>query len=154
MNKIFLTSDHHFFHQNIIKYCNRPFNSYQEMNEVMIKKWNEKVGKDDIVIHLGDFCLFGKDKAKLIREKLNGEIILVMGNHDYENMKDIGFIVVKGNLQIGNLILSHRPLLKEDIPKGFINVHGHIHDKKSYNGINVSVERTNYEPVELKEISF
>jgi len=150
--KIFITSDHHFYHKNIIRYCDRPFNSYQEMNETMIKKWNKKVGKNDIVIHLGDFCLFGEEKARLIRKQLNGVIILVSGNHDYRNMEDIGFIVVKGNLQIGNLILSHRPLQKDEIPKGFINVHGHIHLKNSYYGINICVEKTNYYPILLENV--
>lgn len=147
---IFIISDTHFFHKNIIKYCNRPFKTYQEMNEFMIKKWNEKVSKEDMVIHLGDFCLYGKHKVKEIRDQLNGTIILIKGNHDNYNMEDLGFLIVRGTLQIGNLILSHRPLLVEEIPEGFINIHGHIHHKDSYNGVNVSVEKTKYEPIKLK----
>lgn len=148
--KVFITSDHHFFHRNIIKYCNRPFNSIEEMNEFMIKKWNEIVSPGDLVIHLGDFCLYGIDKVKKIRNQLNGIIILVKGNHDYEEMDECGFIVVKGSMQLGKLILTHRPIPLDEIPKGFTNVHGHIHDKNSFHGINVSVEKTNYKPIELK----
>lgn len=147
MTEIFITSDHHFFHGNIIKYCNRPFNSYQEMNEFMIKQWNEIISPNDIVIHLGDFAF--RNKANLIRPKLNGIIILVKGNHDLSISDKDGFIIVDGDLIINNLILSHRPL--ETIPKGFKNIHGHIHDKESYFGINVSVERTEYKPIKLSQ---
>ena len=70
------------------------------------------------------------------------------GNHDL-NVSNEDFIIVEGNLIIKNLILSHRPLEKNDIPIGMINIHGHVHDKDSYVGINVSVEKTNYEPIEL-----
>jgi len=150
MTKIFITADQHFYHGNIIKYCNRPFKTYQEMNEVMIKKWNDKVSENDIVIHLGDFSLFGNEKAKEIRSKLNGTIILIRGNHDYKLTEDCGFIIVEGNLIIGNNILSHKPL--QEIPEGFVNVFGHIHHHKAYSGKCVCVEQTNYEPIELDNI--
>jgi len=149
MTKIYITSDHHFFHGNIIKYCDRPFKDYEEMNDVMIKKWNEVVKEDDIVIHLGDFAFRGK--AYLIRPKLNGTIILVKGNHDLNIQDTDGFIIVEGNLIIGNLILSHRPL--EEIPVGFKNIHGHIHNKDSYFGTNVSVEKTDYTPILLESLN-
>ena len=54
---IFFTSDHHFYHSNIIKYCQRPFHSVEEMNEEMIRRWNSVVGVDDTVYYLGDFSL-------------------------------------------------------------------------------------------------
>jgi len=148
MTKIFITSDHHFFHGNIIKYCNRPFKNYKEMNECLIERWNATVGKNDIVFHLGDFAWRGK--AKEIRERLNGTIILVKGNHDKFVVAEDGFIVIEGNLIIGRLILSHEPLSARLIPKGYKNVHGHIHDKTSYIGLNVSVERTDYKPILLE----
>jgi len=150
--KIFITADHHFNHKNIIKYCNRPFKTVEEMDEFMIKKWNSKVDKNDIVIHLGDFSFGKKEKIKEIRKRLNGTIILVTGNHDRKIAGDCDFIIVRGNLQIGNLVLSHRPLTKEEIPKNCKNIHGHIHEKDSYYGINVSVDKTNYEPVEITNI--
>ena len=150
MTKIYITSDHHFFHGNIIKYCNRPFKSYQEMNWLMIEKWNEVINPEDIVIHLGDFAF--RNKANLIRPLLNGTIILIRGNHDTNVVSEDGFIIVEDKLIINNMILTHRPMLKEDIAEGFINVHGHIHDKKSYEGINMSVERTEYKPVLISEI--
>lgn len=149
--KIFITADHHFNHKNIIKYCKRPFKTVEQMNEFMIEKWNSKVDKDDLVIHLGDFSFSDKEKIKEIRKRLNGTIILIKGNHD-KKIKDCGFIIVEGFIQTGNLILSHRPFRKEEIPKGCINVHGHIHEKDSFDGVNVGVDKTNYEPIEIKEI--
>src|SRR3989344_7984229 len=149
-NKIWITSDHHFNHYNIIRYCKRPFGSVKEMNETMIKKWNKKVKPIDLVIHLGDFAF--KRSAGDFRKRLNGTILLIKGNHDFRINKDDGFIIIEGIIQIGNLLLTHRHLLPENIPKGFYNVHGHIHQKDSFNGINVSVEKTDYEPIELNEL--
>ena len=147
--KIFITTDQHFHHKNIIEYCKRPFKTVEEMDRVMIEKWNKKVGKDDLVIHLGDFALGTKEQVKETRKKLNGTIILIKGNHD-KVIKE--FIVVSDSLRIGNIIFSHRPIPKKEIPKSCINVHGHIHEKESLNGINVSVEKTDYEPIELEEL--
>ncbi len=152
--KIFITSDHHFNHKNIIKYCARPFSSVEQMNSVMIERWNKKVTKEDIVIHLGDFAFGSSEKIGEIRKKLNGTVFLIAGNHEScKKMKDAGFVVIRGSIQIENFILSHRPLPQTEIPKGFINVHGHIHQKESLHGINVSVEKTGYEPVEISEIN-
>ena len=153
--KIWTISDNHFFHKNIIKYCNRPFNSVEEMNEFMIRKWNEKISKKDIVIHLGDFALVNIDKIKELRKKLNGIIFLIQGSHDRRIKEYCGFIIIRGTLQIGNLLFSHRPIPLEEIPKGFVNIHGHIHEKDVLDKkkqMNVSVEKTEYEPIEICEI--
>ena len=153
--KLFLISDTHFFHKNIIKYCDRGFSSVEEMNKVMINRWNSKVSKDDIVIHLGDFALTDEKRIIELRNKLNGNIILIEGNHDWRIKESYGFIIIKGNMQVGNVILSHRPLPLEELPKGFINIFGHIHQRDVLDNtkqINLSVEKTNYEPIELKKI--
>lgn len=147
--KIFITADHHFHHKNIIEYCGRPFKTVEEMDKRMIEKWNNKVTKDDLVIHLGDFALGTKEKVKETREMLNGTIILIKGNHDRVSE---GFIIVEDSIRIGNLVFSHRPIPKNEISKGCINVHGHIHEKESISGINVSVEKTDYEPILLDEL--
>jgi calcineurin-like phosphoesterase family protein len=150
--KIFVISDTHFHHENIIKYSNRPFKNVEEMDNEMIKRWNDKVKRDDLVIHLGDFALGSEKEIKELKDNLNGTIILLRGNHDHKVVRKAGFIILKGNLEIENFIFSHNPLKKEDIPKGFINVHGHIHEKESLNGINISVEKINYEPIELEDL--
>jgi len=94
----------------------------------MIKRWNNKVGKDDFVIHLGDFALGSREEVTNIKNKLNGNIILLKGSHDHKTIRELGFLIINGSLEIGNLIFSHNPLRKEEIPKGFINVHGHVRE--------------------------
>lgn len=81
---VFFVADTHFGHWNIVKYCKRNFNSIDEHDKALIDAWNNKVGKDDLVYHLGDFCTW-KESANTLRryrEQLNGKIILVRGNHD------------------------------------------------------------------------
>jgi calcineurin-like phosphoesterase family protein len=71
---IFVTADLHLNHCNIIKYCNRPFKTVEEMNKTLINNWNSKVTKEDVVFHLGDFC-FGPYKE--FERKLNGKIVYI-----------------------------------------------------------------------------
>ena len=81
--KIFVISDTHLNHTNIIKYCNRPFSSVEEMNKAIIDNWNNTVGPDDYVYMLGDFCLGGVETVKELCSQLNGHKILIKGNHDH-----------------------------------------------------------------------
>lgn len=81
-NKIWFTSDHHFGHKNIIEFSKRPFANADEMNAEMVKRWNEKVGQDDLVYHLGDFALMSSGKVRQLRAQLNGRICLITGNHE------------------------------------------------------------------------
>jgi len=80
--KYWFTSDEHFGHANIIEYCNRPFESVEEMDYAIIERHNEVVGKDDTVIHLGDFTLKSKEIANSYISKLNGNHIFIQGSHD------------------------------------------------------------------------
>ena len=82
MSKIFFSSDHHFYHANIIKLCNRPFSSVIDMNEAMIRLWNETVSPEDTVHYLGDFSMAFRP-VELYTHRLNGTKYLVPGNHDY-----------------------------------------------------------------------
>ena len=155
--EIFLTSDQHWFHANIIKYCKRPFANVKDMNVVMLYKWNEVVPKDSIVIHLGDFAFTSKSGTMLstLCNALNGTIIIIKGSHDVSKTKlaEAGFIVGGNPMQIGKYILTHVPLADSQIPKGMINIHGHIHEKKTRGErINISVEQTNYYPVNIKKV--
>jgi len=151
--KIFVISDTHFNHKNIIEYTGRPFKTVEEMNKEMIKRWNNEVGKDDLVIHLGDFALGSKEEIKELKNRLNGIILLIRGNHDHQSkINEAGFIIIEDYIIIGDKIFSHRPIEKNLIPYGLTNVHGHIHEKESLGGINVSVEKINYEPLELEEL--
>jgi calcineurin-like phosphoesterase family protein len=84
------TSDHHWGHANIIRFCNRPFANVEDMNEALIENWNRVVGKNDVVYHLGDLFWMPTAEAKAVREQLNGRIRLIKGNHDKtaDNMKE------------------------------------------------------------------
>ena len=81
-NKVYFTSDTHFGHENIIKWCRRPYSSVEEMNEKLIENWNSVVGPDDIVFHLGDFAFGGSGLWKEVLSRLNGKKYLIIGNHD------------------------------------------------------------------------
>ena len=78
---IFFTSDTHFEHERIIEYCRRPFKDKNEMTEALIKNWNDLIGPDDIVFHLGDFSWGGSAAWNDVLNRLNGHIHLVLGNH-------------------------------------------------------------------------
>lgn len=165
---IYFISDTHFNHSNIIKYCNRPFKDINEMNDTLISNWNSIIKNDDIVYHLGDFGLLSFEEFKSILNRLNGQIYLLRGNHDGKSIKyyeELGIKVIK-NMYILNdykVILSHRPLPDSLILKGYINIHGHIHNKKLsdeydsrlYSDIihyNASVNNINFFPITIKEI--
>ena len=79
--KVFFTSDLHFGHANVIRFDGRPFETVEEMNEELIRRWNAKVDKGDLVYVLGDMIWRMQDCASVIR-RLNGQIILIKGNHD------------------------------------------------------------------------
>lgn len=113
---IWFTSDTHFNHKNVISYCNRPWANVDEMNEGLIKNWNERVGKCDHVYVLGDFHFGSTKKCKEILSRLKGYKILVKGNHDALAHKMIaaGFDQVLENevLKLPNgerVFLSHFP---------------------------------------------
>lgn len=83
MNKVFFTSDLHFGHENVLKFDNRPFASVDEMDAELIRRWNNKVGKGDLVYVLGDMIWKTRnDDAVSILKELNGQIYLIKGNHD------------------------------------------------------------------------
>ncbi len=156
---IFFSADHHFGHNNIIKYCNRPFASTEEMNEELVKRWNSVVGINDIVHYLGDFSL-SKNLVEPFAARLNGEKHLVMGNHDtchptnkkkaeigLEIYKRAGFktIQLEAHMDIAgqSVLLHHMPYVEEEpkleykirfhkyrpIDNGGWLLHGHVHEK-------------------------
>jgi len=157
--KIFVTADTHFNHENIIKYCNRPYKNSKEMNEEIIKNWNEVVSKNDIIYHLGDFGFGSKEELKEIFDRLNGKKYLIMGNHDFRVGKkyyyELGFIeVYKKQCEFNKYIFTHKPI---EVPLNKINIYGHIHDKKiepkydNSNHLCVSIDRTSFKPMLLME---
>ena len=149
-----VTSDHHFGHERIIELERPQFNSLVEMNNYMITQWNKVVSPEDTVYHLGDFALgLTNQQMGSLMNTLNGTIILIRGNHDRmgkQRLLDFGFKDVVNRIEIGQFILTHRPM-KKDTLGDKINIHGHTHRNNigHHNYINVSVEQTDYTPVRL-----
>ncbi|MFA1509976.1 metallophosphoesterase family protein [Priestia aryabhattai] len=163
--EIYLTSDTHFDHKNIIDYEKRPFEDNLQMTEVLIDKWNSVVKPNDLIFHLGDVFFCKAARMKEIADRLNGRKILIRGNHDkgYSNGKfnKLGFDVYNYYLLEG-LFLSHYPQDESAIAKAIDeemilgNVHGHVHsqieglDERIYKC--VSVELTDYKPIHIDEV--
>ena len=153
----FVVSDTHFYHDRIIEYCNRPYANAVEMNEDMIAKWNAVVSKDDIVWHLGDFAFGSKDHIKEIVSRLNGQINLVMGNHDHHKVSfyyESGFHRVYDHpVVISNFfILSHEPMQWVKDGDVYVSIYGHVHSQEMYkdftsNSFCACVERIGYAPI-------
>lgn len=160
MLKRFVTSDTHFFHKNIIKHCSRPFDTVSKMNNVLINNWNSVVAPEDIVYVLGDF-IWGNDKTCIepLVDKLNGQIHLILGNHDAFKPWDYvngGICSVHTTLQLeDNIYLAHDPATRCTLPDDVILIHGHIHTLYKYfiqkKCINVSVEMWDYKPVKIED---
>lgn len=132
MINTWFTSDHHFGHKNILAFEKdaRKFSCVEDMNETMVKHWNEVVKPKDIVFHLGDFA-FGK--ANLVYAgRLNGHKKLIMGNHDCYSSQDYlqYFEKLYGMIHWKDCVLSHMPIhMNEHGSRWFLNVHGHLHSK-------------------------
>ena len=88
---VWFTSDTHFYHENILRYCNRPFRGIAEMNETLVRNWNEVVPPDGVVFHLGDFAFGSPSQWNDILSRLNGQIYLILGNHDMKQIRQ-GFM--------------------------------------------------------------
>lgn len=163
MSRRWVIADLHFNHTNVLKYDNAPFETVEEMNEEIIKRWNNTVAKDDIVYVLGDFTL--SRRMEYISEmcgKLHGHKVLVMGNHDTRKPADYvacGFrtAIRKPILVDPRVVLSHEPPDEEDIFFGMKYVYGHVHikpcDADKYGNCRcVSAARINYTPVDLDQL--
>lgn len=149
--KVLFSSDTHFDHANIIKYCARPYADVESMNRDLIERWNSVVGPLDTIIHLGDFSL-GKQSPSEFLRKLNGKRkILVRGNHDRsaERMLSYGFTEVYEKWNYEGWMLQHHPIKTN---KKLLC--GHIHEKWRRLGwtINVGVDVWGYTPRTLAEI--
>ena len=88
-DQMFFMSDHHFGHKNIIKFCNRPFNDVEEMNEYMIAQHNSVVGPDDYCVFGGDISFAPASKANYHLSRMNGHKIFILGNHDFERDNNV-----------------------------------------------------------------
>lgn len=168
---IYLTSDPHFGHANIIRYVDRPFANVEEMDKTLIENFNKTVAPEDTLYILGDFSMYGSySKCMSYREQLNCKHIhLILGNHDKRFLhagKPSPFESERDYLELTHkctkICMSHYPFLSwHGREQGSIMCHGHIHSKKRSNEINqwqrlrrfdVGVDANDYAPVSLDYI--
>lgn len=150
------TADPHYWHKNIIKYCNRPYANREEMNEDLKKKHNEVVGVDDEIVFVGDIGFCSKIKMREILGDLNGIKTLVRGNHDEFTAKEyleIGFTQVVPIMSVyfegvGPVGVAHDPSnCIMDMSMPWLNGHLHQSYKQFGNSINVGVDVWDFYPV-------
>jgi calcineurin-like phosphoesterase family protein len=157
---IWCISDLHFGHKNIINYCNRPYASIEDMHEQLISNYNETIGETDVCIWGGDVSFMNAEKTNIILNQLNGDKILVIGNHDIHkkrvkqlDVKEAHLIYVIDDV-LAPLIFTHFPM--DNVPMPWVNIHGHTHNTEVANPherhINICCENTNFFPVHLDDI--
>ena len=165
----FVIADTHFNDANIIRFCNRPFSSVEDMNTILIDNWNAVVEPCDTVWILGDFFKFesvydypcdnlGRNFCDIVGS-LTGKKYLIKGNHDIKSddfySSHFNFYSPYPILLNNFFLLSHEPLqLSESTP--YFNIYGHVHNDNKYvdnkTSRCVSVERIGYKPILLSDI--
>ncbi len=183
MGKVFFTSDLHFGHESSILFDKRGFKTVEEMDEELIRRWNAKVGKGDLVYVIGDFIWKSYyEEAKNLIKRLNGQIILIKGNHDKFLVnsaakkalagikeKDDICVTLEDGTKRRCILNHHYTPFYDGFRYGAIHLHGHSHLSKEAEyerfiteglrlaGFNVEIYNVgcmywNYEPVTLDEI--
>jgi len=173
---IWVSSDLHLMHENIIKHCNRPFANAKEMSEAIITYHNALVKPEDHWYNLGDVTMWrGNHMVHAfigMIKAMNGHKRLILGNHDHYPIKtylEAGFEKVRGTGRwMDNMLFSHYPVHPISMGNAKACIHGHTHNAPDYpsvrvtdgNGVmhikpyvNVCVERTQYKPVSLEDLS-
>ena len=170
---IYFTSDLHLGHDNIIKLCNRPFDSVEEMDETIISNWNKRVKKNDTVYVVGDFIWKESDLSKYL-SRLSGKKILIVGNHDkwakksqYSTCFEKITNYEEVSLNNHQITLCHYPMVewknsrKEGTSRLGYLIYGHIHNNirpeykllfETPNALNAGVDINNFEPVTFDEL--
>jgi calcineurin-like phosphoesterase family protein len=137
MPATFLVSDPHFGHSGTCRFLRddgitklRPWTDVDEMDEAMVAAWNERVNPLDKVYVLGDVVISSKKFP--ILDRLNGDKILIKGNHDIFKLEDYSkyFRDIRAYHVLNGMILSHIPLHPESLHRFGTNIHGHLHDKR------------------------
>lgn len=163
--RLLFWSDLHFYHENIIRFAERPFDSTDHMNQQMIKNYWSSVTDKDIVVFGGDVAFGEVEEVIKVMKPLPGKKVLVLGNHDFDKNKCVYrnyhcFDVVTLSFtmqriidgQTYNILVTHYPVHADILPENTINLHGHTHQRKAGSkNINMSVEHTNYTPVSMEQ---
>ena len=172
MPSVFLVSDTHFGHTGVCRFTRndgvtklRPWDSAEEMDEAMVKAWNERVKPTDKVYHLGDVVI--NRKALGIMRRLNGDKVLIRGNHDIFRDEEYRehFRELRAYHVMNGMILSHIPIHEESLGRFGVNIHGHLHDNRvmvrGFNGkpVNIDnryhcvcVEHTDFAPILFEDV--
>ena len=134
MPSVFLVSDTHFGHKGVCHFTRndgvtklRPWDTPEEMDEAMVKAWNDRVRPTDKVYHLGDVVI--NRKALGIMRRLNGDKVLIRGNHDIFRDDEYRehFRELRAYHVMNGMILSHIPIHEESLGRFGVNIHGHLH---------------------------
>ena len=137
MPATFLVSDTHFGHNGVCHFMRndgvtklRPWDTAEEMDEEMVKRWNERVKPNDKVYHLGDVVI--NRKALGIMRRLNGDKVLIRGNHDIFRDDEYRehFRELRAYHVLNGMILSHIPLHESSLGRFGVNIHGHLHSNR------------------------
>lgn len=166
MPSVFLVSDTHFGHQGVCNFLRadgtklRPWHSAEEMDEALVALWNSTVRPKDKVYHLGDVAIARKSLA--ILERLNGDKVLIKGNHDIFKLGDYTkyFRDIRAYHVMNHYLLSHIPIHPESRGRFRGNIHGHLHSnnvKDSQGNLDpwyqcVCVEQTDFRPILFEEV--
>lgn len=171
MPSVFLTSDTHFGHLGVCRFMRedgvtklRPWDSPEEMDEAMVKMWNETVKPTDKVYHLGDVVI--NRKALKILHRLNGDKVLIKGNHDIFRLDEYTpfFRDIRGSHVMNGLILTHIPVHPQQLYRFGCNIHGHLHSNRVMQtdryGVttvdpryfSVCVEQTDFRPILFEDV--
>ena len=168
MPAVFLVSDTHFGHAGVCRFLRedgtklRPWDNPEEMDEEMIKRWNDTVRPNDKVYHLGDVVI--NRKALKTLGRLNGDKVLIKGNHDIFRLDEYipYFRDIRAYHVMNGMILSHVPVHTESIARFGTNIHGHLHANRVKMKVqfphketeiidpryfNVSVEQIDFKPI-------
>jgi calcineurin-like phosphoesterase family protein len=173
MPAVFLVSDTHFGHAGVCRFTRtdgvtklRPWTDPDEMDEFMVAAWNERVRPNDKVYHLGDVVI--NRKALGIMRRLNGDKVLIRGNHDIFKDTDYRehFRELRAYHVMNGMILSHIPIHSESLGRFGVNIHGHLHANRvmlpGFNGKItdivdvryhcVCVEQTDFAPILFEDV--
>lgn len=151
----FFTADEHYGHKNIIKYCNRPFKSVEDMDEVLVLRHNRLVDDKDTVFHLGDFTLRSFEQAQKYIKRLNGEHIFLNGSHDYWARKLTLPDIIERKFNECYVVMCHYAM--RTWPRshyGSWQLYGHSHGTLDPIGKqwDVGVDNNNFTPISIQHL--
>lgn len=161
---VWFTADTHFGHTNIIKYCNRPFQSSEEMDETILERFNSVIKPGDVLYHLGDICWSSYNLGKFFGRLNTQEVHVIRGNHDnkhgseysrFRSFQDLKSVSTGVNGTLENFILFHYPMRTwKSKGRGGYHLYGHVHGRMAGidRSMDVGVDTNNFYPYAAEEV--